>query len=56
MQKNCMGGQLRLLSQDPDAVHRCCIPALAKSCRSNTAARIFQLNKTDNLKTIIKII
>lgn len=29
---------------------------LAKSCRSNTAAHIFQLNKTDNLKTIIKII
>lgn len=29
-------------------------PQLAKSCRSDTAARIFQLNKTDNLKTIIK--
>lgn len=29
---------------------------LAKSCRSNTAAHIFQLNKTDNLKTIIKVI
>lgn len=29
---------------------------LAKSCRSNTAAHIFHLNKTDNLKTIIKVI
>lgn len=51
MHKNFMDGQFHLMLPIGAAFLQ-----RAKSCGRNTAAHIFQLNKTDHLKTITTII